>query len=76
MKMHALVCVWVLHFKIDWRLLAVFRSNRGSVADNAVNSGNKCLYLLLLFIPHESHFVLGDTVTHWATKYKVNRMSK
>lgn len=47
-----------------------------SIADHAVNSGNKCLYLLLLFIPHESHFVLGDTVTHWATTYKVNRMSK
>lgn len=31
MKMHALVCVWVLRFKIGWRLLAVFRSNRGSL---------------------------------------------
>lgn len=31
MKMHALVCVWVLRLKIGWRLLAVFRSNRGSL---------------------------------------------
>lgn len=74
--MHALVCVWVLHLKIDWRLLAVFRSNRGSVANHVVNSGDKCLYLLLLFIPYKSHLGLCATAAHWATKYKVNRMSK
>lgn len=39
MKMHALVCVWVLHFNIGWRLLAVFRSNRGPRANHAVNNG-------------------------------------
>lgn len=62
MEMHVLVCVCVLHFKTGWRLLAVFRSNRGSVSNHAVNSGDNCLYLLLLFIPYESHSVLGDCV--------------
>lgn len=66
-------CVYGCYIlKIGWRLLAVFRSNRDSIASHAVNSEDKCLYLLLLFIPYESHFALGDAVSHWATKYKAS----
>lgn len=68
--MHALVCVWVLHFKTGWRLLAVFRSNRGSVSYHAVKSRDKRLLFPALFIPHESHSLLGDRVV------QVGRMSE